>query len=97
MDPDRRGITVVSPNPNLGLTGLRHQTGAVVIRFGIPAGDVTVARLRGRYYLRNGYHRVVGPGAGGRDDGARGGDRHRHLRERRTGYHIRADEIRLPA
>jgi hypothetical protein len=28
LDPDRRGITLVSPNPNLRLTGLRHQTGA---------------------------------------------------------------------
>jgi hypothetical protein len=134
MDPDRRGITMVSPNPNLRLTGLGHQTGAVVIRFGIPAGDVTVVRFQGRYYLRNGYHRVAGLVQAGVTtvpavvtdtdtfenmvvgDGGFGGEvatwrvppvmtdfwdetvsmaSARPIR--RTGYHIRADEIRLPA
>ena len=134
LDPDRRGITLVSPNPNLRLTGLRHQTGAVLIRFGIPAGHVTVARFQGRHYLRNGYHRVAGlvragvtevpavvtevdtfenmvvgdGGFGGEvatwrvppvmtdfwDETVSIGSAHP---VRRTGYHIRADEIRLPA
>jgi len=134
LDPDRRGITLVSPNPNLRLTGLRHQTGAVVIRFGIPAGHVTVARFQGRHYLRNGYHRVAGLVHAGVTtvpavvtdvdtfenmvvgDGGFGGevatwrvppvmadfwDETVSIASahpiRRTGYHIRADEIRLPA
>jgi hypothetical protein len=134
LDPDRRGITLVSPNPNLRLTGLRHQTGAVVIRFGIPSGHITVAKFRGRHYLRNGYHRVAGLLRAGVTripavvtevdtfenmvvgDGGFGGeivgwrvpplltdfwDESVSIASahpiRRSGYHIRADEIRLPA
>jgi hypothetical protein len=60
LDPDRRGVTLVSANPNLRLTGLGRQPGAVVIGFGLPAGHLNVGRYQGRYYLRNGYHRVAG-------------------------------------
>jgi hypothetical protein len=60
LDPDRHGITLVSPNPNLRLTGLGRQQGAIVIGFGVPAGYVNVAHCKGRYYLCNGYHRVAG-------------------------------------
>jgi hypothetical protein len=134
LDPDRRGITLVSPNPNLRLTGLRHQTGAVVIKFGIPSGYLAVARFRGRHYLRNGYHRVAGlvragvttvpavvteveafenmvmggGGFGGEVVGWRVPPVMTDFWDetvsidsahpvRRTGFHIRADEIRLPA
>lgn len=133
VDPDRHGMTLVSANPNLRLTGLRHQTGAVVIGFAVSTGHLTVARYRGRLYLRNGYHRAAGLAREGVTrvpavvtqaeslenivvgDGGFGGeiaawrvppvvtdfwdetvsiDSARPIR--RNGYHIRADEIRLP-
>ena len=60
LDTDRRGMTLVSANSNLRLTGIGRQPGAVVIGFGLSAGYLNVGRHQGRYYLRNGYHRVSG-------------------------------------
>lgn len=133
LDPDRRGMTLVSANSNLRLTGIGRQQGAIVIGFGLPAGFLNVGRHQGRYYLRNGYHRVAGlvragvtafpavvtdvdsypdlargegifpeeitrwtapPLLGDFWDDAVALDSSRPVLK--TGFHIRADEIRLP-
>lgn len=71
-DTDQRGFTVSSLNPNLRLAGSKVDTIEIVtpagpikvqaIMFFVNFGNsyINVARHRGRYFLRDGYHRVIG-------------------------------------
>lgn len=71
-DVDQRGFTVSSVNPNLRIAGTKIdnaevQTAAGPIRvqaimFFVNFGNsyINVAHHRGRYFLRDGYHRVTG-------------------------------------
>ena len=74
-DPDARGITTSSPNPNLRIAGPGQvQAVAVATPAGVPArrlmavtfvidpgvSYLQVAHYQGRYFLRDGYHRAAG-------------------------------------
>jgi hypothetical protein len=76
-DADQRGYTITSLNPNLRVAGSKTDTMDVVtaagpirvqavmffLSFGV--SYMHVARHGGRYFLRDGYHRLVGLLAGG--------------------------------
>ncbi len=68
-DGDGKAVTISSPNPNLrvvgsGLGEVEPEPGkkqlAVSILIGGAASYLQVAEYRGRYFLRDGYHRAVG-------------------------------------
>ena len=69
VDGDGIGITLSSANPNLRITGLAFgevivgpadKRQAVQVFVGIARSYVQVAEYRGRFFLRDGYHRAVG-------------------------------------
>jgi hypothetical protein len=65
FDPVRNAWIVSAANPNLrvvGPGGLPAQPGVVMLGFGVSltTSFVQVARFRGRYILRDGYHRSYG-------------------------------------
>lgn len=68
VDGDGLAITLSSANPNLRVTGLALAQVAVAgdvrqavqMFVGIAASYLQVAEYRGRYFLRDGYHRAVG-------------------------------------
>ncbi len=68
-DPDKKGMAVSSPNLNLqvvgsGLGPVQVAPGvtriAVHIFLDMPASHLQVAEYRGRYFVRDGYHRAAG-------------------------------------
>jgi hypothetical protein len=65
FDPVRNMWVLLSPNPNLRISGrfaAPAQAGIVTFGFAveIAASFVQVARYQGRYFLRDGYHRAFG-------------------------------------
>jgi hypothetical protein len=68
FDPTKNAFMVVSPNPNLRVTGVfsaqldpnRPDILGVGFSVQVMTSFVSVASVNGRYYLRDGYHRSLG-------------------------------------
>lgn len=66
FDKDGKGVTIVSPNPNLRVTPVQNMilpgSGARVVGFQIVFGSphMHVVEYRGRCILKDGYHRAYG-------------------------------------
>ncbi|SRR5579875_112979 len=74
VDPDQKGFTVSSLNPNLRIQGIAmHDTEAspgpglpamrmkaVTFVIGLGASYLQVGKYRNRYFIRDGYHRAAG-------------------------------------
>jgi hypothetical protein len=61
-DLDGKGVTLLSRSPNVRVNAIVPDPAKpmVAVYWGIAPGFINVARYQGRYYLRDGYHRVTG-------------------------------------